>query len=182
MTPTPDDSAPIAWFENDTLDGALWSGLPDDSRVWLYTADRPLTENECEALGASAEAFVDQWVAHGKSLQASWRLEGRRCLVVALDASGPEATGCSIDAKVHWLHGLGEKMGVDWMGRNSVIHYNKVTSRWTESGLASFWADRKAGNVGDETPVINAVVGSKADCMPSLVRPFAESWHAEMWR
>ena len=182
MTPTLDDTAPQAWFENEALEGSCWSDLPSTSRVWLYTADRTLTEGECEAFQASAEDFVGQWTAHGKSLQASWRLEGRRCLVMALDTSGPAVTGCSIDAQVRWLRGQGEKLSVDWMGRNRVIHYNEVTERWVESVLAAFWAARKAGNVDDETRVVNAVVASKADCVPTLVRPFAESWHEEMWR
>ena len=182
MTPTPDDPALHAWFENEATEGSKWSDLPDTSRVWLYTADRCLTVKECEALDASAEAFVKQWVAHGKALQASWRLEGRRCLVVALDATGPAATGCSIDAQVHWLKGLGEELGVDWMGRNSVIHYNRCVGRWSETGLAAFWMARKAGNVGEDAPLVNAVIASKADCTPSLVRPFSESWHEEMWR
>ena len=182
MTPTPDDTAPHAWFENEALEGSSWSDLPSTSRVWLYTADRALTEGECALLQASAEAFVDQWTAHGKSLQASWRLEGRRCLVMALDTSGPAATGCSIDAQVHWLRGQGEKLSVDWMGRNSVIHYNKVMECWAEAALAAFWAARKAGNIDHDTLVVNAVVATKADCMPSLVRAFSESWHAEMWR
>ena len=182
MTAPPDDSTALVWFYNEALEGAQWSELPGASRVWLYTADRPLTERECESLRDAAEAFVEQWVAHGKSLRASWRLEGRRCLIMALDVSGPEATGCSIDSQVHWLKGLGAEWGLEWMGRNSVIHYNVTTERWTESGLAGFWAERKAGKVGGETPVINAVVSSKADCLPSLVRPFGESWHNEMWR
>ena len=102
--------------------------------------------------------------------------------MIALDESSPEATGCSIDSKVHWLQGVGAEMKVDWMGRGQVIHYNASGVRWEESSLAQFWAARKAGRVEANTLLVNGVVASKLDCDPSLVVPFEQSWHEEMWR
>ena len=174
------------WLENEAINGPVWDSLSGESRVWLYTADRVLAQPEIQELGQALEAFLADWAAHGQSLQASWRLEGGRCLMIALDESSPEATGCSIDAKVHWLQKIGAQMGVDWMSRNQVIHYsadpNGAGDRWMQSSLASFWSARKAGRVDAGTPVVNAVVTRKLDCTPSLVVPFERSWHEEMWR
>lgn len=182
MTDSHNASKELVWLENDVLNGATWDGLPAESRVWLYTADRVLTAQEREALAQSIDAFIVSWAAHGKSLQSSWRLEGGRCLMIGLDESSPEATGCSIDSKVHWLQALGEQMGLDWMGRSQVIHYNATETTWVESSLPQFWAQRKAGQVGAETPLVNGVITNKLDCDPSLVVPFEKSWHEEMWR
>ena len=182
MTDSLNASKELVWLENDVLNGATWDELPAESRTWLYTADRVLTSEEREKLARSIDAFIASWAAHGKSLQASWRLEGGRCLMIALDESSPEATGCSIDSKVHWLQGVGAEMKVDWMGRGQVIHYNVPGARWEESALAQFWAARKAGRVGASTPLVNGVIARKLDCDPSLVVPFERSWHEEMWR
>jgi len=105
MTDSLNASKDLVWLENDVLSGATWDKLPAESRTWLYTADRVLTPEERAALVESIDAFITSWAAHGKTLQASWRLEGGRCLMIALDESSPEATGCSIDSKVHWLQG-----------------------------------------------------------------------------
>lgn len=186
MTDSRNAPKALVWLENEALSGPSWDGLPGESRVWLYTADRVLAKAEIGGLVQALEAFIAGWAAHGQSLQASWRLEGGRCLMIALDESSPEATGCSIDTKVHWLQTIGKQMGVDWMSRSQVIHHkadaNDEGSRWTESSLASFWAARKAGRVDGDTPVVNAVVMKKLDCMPGLVVPFERSWHEEMWR
>ena len=92
MTDSLNASEELVWLENDVLSGATWGELPTESRTWLYTADRVLKSEEREAFTQSIDAFIASWAAHGKSLQASWRLEGGRCLMIALDESSPEAT------------------------------------------------------------------------------------------
>ena len=103
-------------------------------------------------------------------------------MIIALDDRSPNATGCSIDAKVHWLQAFGEQWGVDWMKRNTVTYYDVEASAWSEVPLASFWAARKAGVVGGETRLVNAVVSKKLECEPTLVCAFSMSWHEAMWR
>ncbi|MAI23029.1 MAG: ABC transporter ATPase [Crocinitomicaceae bacterium] len=170
------------WKEGECIEGTTWSALPSTSRVWLYTADRVLTAEEQDGLRAAIETFLLEWVAHGQSLQASWRLEGGRCLVIALDERSPNATGCSIDTSVRWLQALGEQMGVDWMNRNTVTYFNTNASTWEDMPLASFWAARKAGVVDANTLVVNAVVVRKVECDSTLVCTFQNSWHDTMWR
>lgn len=182
MKGTQPQAEAAVWMEGECVQGEAWASLSGDSRVWLYTADRLLTSEEQMKLPDAIESFLSDWVAHGQSLRASWRLEGGRCLVVALDEQSPQATGCSIDAKVHWLQALGQQWGIDWMTRNTVMFYDEVASNWQEMPLASFWAARKAGRIHGETEVINSVVSKKLECDPTLVCPFSASWHEAMWR
>jgi len=170
------------WMEGRCIEGEAWASLSGNSRVWLYTANRLLTVEEQVKLPPAIELFLSDWIAHGQSLQASWRLEGGRCLVIALDERSPHATGCSIDAKVHWLQALGQEWGIDWLSRSFVTYYIEDACSWQDIPLASFWAARKAGVVDGETRVVNSVVSKKLECEPTLVRPFRSSWHEEMWR
>ena len=78
-------------------------------------------------------------------LQASWRLEGGRCLIIALDDRSPNATGCSIDSKVHWLQAFGEQWGMDWMKRNTVTYYDEQASAWSEVPWHRFGQREKRG-------------------------------------
>ena len=169
------------WQEGACLEGATWSSLSGSSRAWLYTADRILHDEEQIALRSGMESFLTEWLAHGQSLKASWRLEGGRCLIIALDDRSPNATGCSIDAKVRWLQAFGEHWGVDWMKRNTVTYYDVESNAWAEVSLASFWAARKAGVVCGDTRLVNAVVSRKRECEPTLVCAFSMSWHEAMW-
>ena len=182
MKGTQPQAEAAVWMEGECVQGEAWASLSGDSRVWLYTADRLLTSEEQMKLPDAIESFLSDWVAHGQSLRASWRLEGGRCLIIALDENSPNATGCSIDAKVHWLQRFGQQWGLDWMNRNTVIHISGETSTWCDAPLASFWAARKAGVIGDETLVVNSVISSKLESEPSLVVAFKASWHETMWR
>jgi len=175
----------VFWLPNSIEQGEQWSALPDDSRVWLHCANRVLTDAEATQLAQGIQAFLAEWSAHGQSLEASWRLEGRRCLMVALNERSADATGCSIDKLVHWLQGFRGNEGevaLHWMERNQVV-YNKVSNQgWQEDSLQRFWVLRKAKAIDDSTLVVNTVLQSKFECEPSLVVPFGQSWHAEVWR
>ena len=39
--------------------------LPDDARLWVFAAARPLDGEQQRALLARADAFLDRWAAHG---------------------------------------------------------------------------------------------------------------------
>ena len=62
--------------------------LPDDSRVWIYQANRPFKEEELEILKPQLDAFLKQWTAHGKDLRAGYDLPYNRFIVLGLDQSG----------------------------------------------------------------------------------------------
>ena len=89
------------WQEGACMEGGAWGSLPGSSRAWLYMADRVLTVEEQTALQAGIDSFLTEWVAHGQSLQASWRLEGGRCLIIALDDRSPNATAAPLYERSH---------------------------------------------------------------------------------
>jgi hypothetical protein len=50
------------------------------------------------------------------------------------------------------------------------------------SPIHDFWARRKANVVHDETLVFNTLAATLGELRSKALLPFAESWHAEMWR
>ena len=47
------------------LDGLT---LPDGAKVWMYTANRVLTDAECKSVQTALSAFRASWAAHGSPL------------------------------------------------------------------------------------------------------------------
>ena len=188
------------WAEGQVQTGGAWEALPMESRVWVHCSNRLLTPRECEELAIVLSDFLGGWSAHGQALQAGWRLEGRRCLIIGLNEAHAGATGCSIDKLVHLLQtytGSDASSPLDWMRRDRVIHYyigshaervdslgSKVRSEgtWREDQLADFWAMRKAGTIDENSLVINPVIQMKGESEPTLAMEFHSTWHAEMWR
>ena len=46
------DTPTNSWIAEQSLEGSLWQKLPDSSRLWVYVADRLLSPEENERVGA----------------------------------------------------------------------------------------------------------------------------------
>ena len=77
--------------------------LPQNSRIWIYQADREFTRVEVDLLQENAIAFIEEWTRHGAALKGSFALKYNRFLILAVDESFANASGCSIDASVRFV-------------------------------------------------------------------------------
>lgn len=158
--------------------------MPDRARLWVYTANRDLSESEQAELKAGMAEFLAGWSAHGAALLAAADLLYGRVLVVGLDEAQAGATGCSIDKLVGWVQDHGGQRGIDWMDRHQVLWREPGAQQWSTGRTPEFWALRKAGQVHGATEVVDPLavsVGQAKGGAGWLVKTFDESWHAEMW-
>ena len=150
--------------------------LPDSARVWVFGADRPVTEAEQRRLLDVVDTFLDTWAAHGTPLTVArdWRYD--RFLQVGLDEDSVPPSGCSIDAMVNTLKGLERDLGVTMVDSAPV---------WFRSGgdirresRRGFKTLVEAGEVTMETPVFdNSVTRVGQVRAGEWERPASESWH-----
>lgn len=103
---------PVVPFEN----------LPDASRVWVFGADRPLSEQGATALIEGLKEPLANWQAHGAPVTVGSQLRDERFLVIAVDQSNAGATGCSIDGLFRVLQGLEAKVGASLVGGGRVFY------------------------------------------------------------
>ena len=96
--------------------------LPDTARVWIYQCNRSFTEAELKEIEAQAAAFLVQWTAHGADLKAGFELRYKRFLIIGLDQSMNAASGCSIDASVHFIQALEKRYDVDLLDKMNVSY------------------------------------------------------------
>ena len=92
--------------------------IPQNARIWVYQANRQLTDNEAITIGDYLKPAVNQWAAHGASLLASAKVLHNRFVIIALDQNMNAASGCSIDASTHWFKELGETLNIDFFDRS----------------------------------------------------------------
>jgi hypothetical protein len=91
------------------------------SKIWLYQTNRAVESAEQEMLQNLLEEFAQQWMAHGKSLQAKFWFHNPFLLVCEVDESLWGASGCSIDSKVRFLKELGSRYDIDFFVRMKTI-------------------------------------------------------------
>ena len=99
----------------------LFPALPDDSRVWLYLADRPLSEEEETWFNNELALFLASWSAHNKQLQCDGVVLFAQYVVLVVNEGFEKASGCSIDSSTHFMKKAGTALNIDFFNRLFVM-------------------------------------------------------------
>lgn len=150
--------------------------LPESSRVWIYQANRSFAENEIEEIKSKLDVFIENWTAHGSDLQSGYDIKYKRFIVIALNQSLNAATGCSIDASVHFIQQLEKEYNVDLMDKMNVSY--KQGEFIAYKPLNEFKQMAKQRAVSKNTIVFNNLVANKAEYLENWEVPASESWHS----
>jgi len=150
--------------------------LPDDSRIWIYQSNRKLSDAEVEIISAKTEAFLEQWTAHGKDLNAGFEIRYNRFIVLGLNQENASASGCSIDSSVYFIQSLEKEFGLDLLDKMNVTFYNGEYI--AHKSLADFKKMAKARSVSKNTVVFNNLVITKEDYLENWEVPAKDSWHS----
>lgn len=150
--------------------------LPEESRVWIYQANRSFSENEITELSEKLDVFIEAWTAHGQDLQAGYRIVYKRFIVISLNQNLNNATGCSIDASVHFIQQLEKQYNVDLMDKMNVSY--KQGEFIAHKSLLDFKKMAKDNAVSKNTIVFNNLVTNIAEFKENWEVPASESWHS----
>lgn len=150
--------------------------LPDTSRVWIYQANRSLSENEIQEISLKLNQFLKQWTAHGSDLKAGFEIKYKRFIVIALDQEQASASGCSIDASVHFIQQLEKDYHIDLLDKMNVSY--KQGDFIAYKTLTDFKKMAKDRAVSKSTIVFNNLVANIAEYNENWEVPANESWHS----
>ena len=164
----------ILTLERDSIENIK---LPGSSRVWLFGAQRTLTDAEVVSIQGQMVDFVSGWQAHGKGLTADFCLLHRCILIVAVDESKEAPSGCSIDKVFHLLQSQKEKFDLDFFQRTLVwaMHNDEIcilNKEEVQAGLDS-------GEMNGEMKVFNMLSDRLGELtLGGMMLPLKESWIA----
>ena len=151
--------------------------LPNDARLWIFPAERSLSEAEQARLLAEVDRFIDQWGAHDVPLTAGRELRYDRFLFVAVDQQKAGSSGCSIDALFRQTKALEQEIGIELVNHAPVVfRQGSAIERVPRDRFAELAA---AGTVGVETTVFDNTLTSVGDVRAGRWETqLANSWHA----
>lgn len=147
--------------------------LPEESRVWIYQANRSFTENEIDEIKSKLDIFIENWTAHGSDLQSGYEIKYKRFIIIALNQNLNTATGCSIDASVHFIQQLEKDYNVDLMDKMNVSY--KQGEYIAYKTLIDFKKMAKDKAVSKNTIVFNNLVTNIAEYHENWEVPASES-------
>lgn len=96
--------------------------LPPEARLWIFAAERPLTDPERARVTREVDDFIDRWAAHDVPLTAARDVRYRQFIFVAVDERAAGASGCSVDALVRRMKDLQADLGVELVNHAPVLY------------------------------------------------------------
>lgn len=155
--------------------------LPDDSRTWVFGADRTLNDQQSQRLTQEVDRFLPTWTAHGSPLTVGRDWRYGRFLTIAVDQSTAGASGCSIDGLFRTLKAIEPTLGA------SLVTSGLVFFRDTKGAVRS--VDREEfselgakGKLSPQTTVFDPTVTTALEWRARFELPLSDSWHAKLLR
>lgn len=152
-----------------------YKNLPNNSRVWIYQSDREFTEKEIEFISEKAEDFINQWTRHGDDLKGSFTIKYNQFLVLAVDESFNNVSGCSIDSSVRFVQQLQKELQLDLMDKMNISFKDNDTINVVK--LPDFQRFAKAQKITSTTIVFNNMIDTKEDFENKWEVAASKSWH-----
>lgn len=156
-----------------------FENLPEESKIWIYQSNRKFSEEEFAEIEKDLQVFVENWAAHGTSLEASFQLKYNRFIILAVNQEVQAATGCSIDSSVAFIQSLEQKYDVDLLDKMNVTF--KLGEHVAHKPLIDFKKMAKDKAVTGNTIVFNNLVNNIAEYNESWEVPAADSWHSRFF-
>ena len=156
-----------------------FENLSEESKVWIYQSNRKFSDEEVLEIDSDLKLFVENWSAHGTSLEASFDIRYNRFIVLAVNQEVQVATGCSIDASVQFMQNLEQKYQVDLLDKMNVTF--KQGEFITHKTLLEFKKLAKDKSVSENTIVFNNLVNSIEEMNESWEVAAVDSWHGRFF-
>lgn len=148
--------------------------LPDTARVWVFGCDRPLHQ-EAPALLGEVDEFLDQWAAHGKPLRCARDWRDERFLVIGVDPTHEQASGCSIDGLFRRLQALEGRLGTTMLSGGRIFYRDpKGQVQQTVRSQVRTLAD--AGAISGDSAVFDTTVTDARSYRARFEQPARETW------
>lgn len=149
--------------------------LPEESRVWVYQANRSFSDEEIKEIQSRLDEFIENWTVHGSDLESGYTIKYKRFIVIGLNQNINHASGCSIDASVHFIQQLEKDFNVDLLDKMNVSY--KQGEFVAYKTLTDFRKMAKEKAVSKHTIVFNNLVNNIAEFKENWEVPASESWH-----
>ena len=147
---------------------ADFNTLPDEARIWIYSSENALTENQKNYIITYIAEHLKGWNAHKAPLTAGVAILENHFIVVALDEGKNEASGCSIDKLQQTIQELEKDLSVILMNRLNV--FCKIGE--IIKVIPSF----KIGAIANKDTLFYDLTIERKEELSNYLKPIKEGW------
>ncbi len=146
----------------------------NDYRVIIYPASRPFTAKESKDIAEKLYDFLGSWAAHGKPLEASFKIEKNQFIIICVDEEKEMASGCSIDALGVLMKELDQQYQFGLFDRMKASFIENGTVKTLK--LQDFKNQIRSGELSKDIDVFDFSKNTYLDFLSHFVQPFNKSW------
>ena len=146
--------------------------ISDNSRIWIYAAEKKLTNNQETYILDYISDHLQNWDAHKVPLIAGVTILENHFIIVALDESENGASGCSIDRLQNMIQDLEKELSVSLLNRLNV--FCRINDEI--QCVPSFQLD---GIAKENTLFYDLTIQKKSD-LHTYLKPISEGWCAHL--
>ncbi len=159
-------------FKTETINDCF-TGFSTDSPLWIFIADREFSKEEQDSIDFTLKTFFASWQAHGAALKATSTLFKQQVLLVGIDNSIAQATGCSKDKLFGLIKELEEQLGVNLTNRL------RVATLSDQKIHTYMFSDLKEkilnASIADHTLILDGSI-AKVGQLNRFIMPIHSSW------
>jgi len=151
-----------------------YSDLSPQTRIWIYQANRLLTNDEVTFISNKITGFLNGWTAHNRPLRAFAEVRENLFILFYVDESESITSGCGIDKSVHLIQDIGTELKIDFFDRTKVAYVSEnIIHLAALSELKNLFSNN---SISDNTIVFNNTIQTKNELESLWKIPLIKSW------
>lgn len=147
-------------------------------RLWVFQSNRPFTKIETEKISDIIKHYLSQWNAHGIALTSGFTIRYNQFIVIHVDETQAQASGCSIDDMTRMIKKMEQDLNLSLLNRMEIAY--KEDEKIQIVSLKDFKKMISEGKITAETILFNNAVSSMKEFNSSWEVPVKDSW-AKAW-
>lgn len=151
------------------------------SKIWIYTLNPELNEDQLQGISAELSSFCKDWTAHNRELRSFYSIFENRILILGVDEHLNPASGCSIDKSVHFLEDLEAKYSIEVFNR-MLFSYVDENEKLITLSRNKFEEALAQNLINSDTLVINNLAQNLYDWNTNGIIPLHKSWMSNFFR
>ena len=153
--------------------------LDDSSRVWIFQSDEIISDDKIDLINFNLKSFLLNWSSHGKELKCSYEIKFNLFIIIGVDSSVNNTSGCSIDTLTNFIFDLQSKTNLNFFNRLAIAF--KSNNKVTIKTMSQIKEMIKNEEFLTDTIVYNNLVRTKKEYINAWESMAIESWHKNLF-
>ena len=142
-------------------------------KIWIYVLSKELGDDEQKQFLKNCSDFTGSWTAHDQPLAAGFELYKNRLLIMKVDESAYNASGCSIDKLQRFIQQQEKEFGIELLNRFLVaLEVNNNLMVLHSSKIKELLINN---TINEDVLVFDTTITSSAD-MKDWKKPLKNTW------